>query len=178
MSLFKQCWLFFFFLCISACASAPSPVWTSRPAAATVKSEGFSLQLEPLKNGRSHYVIFRLSIQNKSSHPIEVDWNRTRYIHNGKLLGGFVFQGVEPSDLKNKSIPRDVIPPGGFFTRQIAPAHLVAWAPLRERNLEDGKTGFLAGNLPAGQNGVDLALSHRGREIRQKAFVQIFAEPK
>jgi len=156
---------------LSACASVM--VSTSTPASQTTANSTYELKLEPLKKGKNYYSLFLLTVVNKTKRPIKIDWNRTRYIHNGNYRNGFVFKGVSPEEIKTATIPPDVVQASQTFVREIAPAKLVALAPIRDRNLKAGESGFSPGVLPDGENGIQLVVTQDGRTVEERVTVAI-----
>lgn len=63
---------------------------------------------------------FALSIRNKSSGDIQVDWNRTAFIDNGATHGGFMYEGI-PFPERNSPKEPDTIFPGGVLKKDIFP---------------------------------------------------------
>jgi len=168
-----QAILILFIFLLSGCAVKST--WTSNPVIQAKEVETYELMLEPLKQGHDFFVAFKIMIKNKTNKELVIDWNKTQYIYAGKPDGVFVFLGIDPTMLKNKTVPADIIPPNGFLTKEIVPAKRVALAPLRE-NLPAGKPGISAGILPPGQNGVLLFVRRDGLEISQQITVQIIEE--
>ena len=161
---------------ISVLSCAPKQVqrWYSQPAEQTISQQNIRLNIGPLKRDNPYYVSFRLSITNNTSNDIAIDWNRTRYLHKGKDLGVFVFQGIDPKTIKD-AIPPDTVAAGETFTREIFPLRTIAFLP-RNQIPAEGSLGFLPGILPAGENSVLLVVKHNGREIRQTLSVRLRAE--
>lgn len=161
---------------ISVLSCAPKQVqrWYSQPAEQTISQQNIRVNVGPLKRDNPYYVSFRLSITNSTSKDIAIDWNRTRYLHKGKDLGVFVFQGIDPKTIKD-AIPADTVAAGETFTREIFPMRTIAFLP-RDQIPGKGRLGFLPGILPAGENGILLVLAQDGREIRQTLSVRLRAE--
>jgi hypothetical protein len=83
------------------------------------------------------------------------------YHHNGRVRGVFVFNGINPEDIKNSTIPADIIPPGTKLSKVIAPYNLLARPPIRSR---EGEAGISPGILPAGKNGAYLVVKQNSKE--------------
>ena len=115
-------------------------------------------------------VSFLLSVTNRTDKNLEMDWNRTQYIHNNNNRGVFVFKDIEPEDIKDSTVPPDIIPPRGTFTKEIAPYNLLARAPLRE---SDKDPGIKPGILPTGENGILLVIRQNKKNIVEKMMVLI-----
>ena len=158
---------------LSACATAPRKIWRSEPPLQSVENQAFVASLEPVHKGKSFYTWFRFTLSNKGEKTLAIDWNKSRYLHNGRMSGIFIFEGLDPKTIKLRTIPADRVMPGATFTRLIAPQQLVAFAPLRERNVLAREEGISPGLIPAGENGIMLVLHKDGTEIREKLIVRI-----
>jgi hypothetical protein len=159
---------------VSACATTPVPVGErANPAVQTLENASYRIAFEPKKMDGNFFRIFLLTVQNKGAGDIEIDWNRTRYLYEGKEAAGFVFQGITPADVSAGAIPSDVVPAGGTFFREIAPHRLIAFAPIRDKSVVPGESGISAGPLPGGKNGISLTLRKDGKEIRERLEISI-----
>ena len=163
-----------FMIIVSACL--PTKIWTSHPAIQNAGNTYYDVQFEPLKKDNNFFEFFLLSVSNKSDQDLEIDWNQTRYIYNGKLYGGFAFEGIRPEDIKNSTIPSAVIPKGSRFSKEIAPIKLMAFVPLRDKRLGPDHAGISPGPLPAGENGIFLVIRQNGKEVREKIAVNIVSD--
>jgi hypothetical protein len=159
----KMIWFAFGLILISVLGCAPAQkIWTSEPDTGMSSNKYFQARLEPLKQGHNFYVSFRVEVKNLTQNNLAIDWNKTLYIHNGKKKGIFVFKGINPEDIKNKTIPTDIIPSGATFSKVVAPYKLLAKAPLRDR----GQSKEIeAGILPSGENGMQLIVRYRVEEL-------------
>jgi hypothetical protein len=158
---------------IGACA--PTYVWKSRPPVQKVETSLYRATFEPVKVGAVFYSFFRLEVVNSSEKEIELDWNRSLYLFNGKPDGLFVFAGIRPEDLKEKRIPPDIIPAGGTLTKEVAPERLIAIAPYREKSVGVTSEGISAGRIPDGESGIFLVVRQDGQELAKKLLVTISA---
>ncbi len=104
---------------------------------------------------------------------MEIDWNRTKYLYEGKNEGLFVFSGVDPETVKNATILKDIIPAGGTFVRDIVPFKLIAFTPLREQSIDTEGHNIVAGLIPAGENGIFLVILQDGKSARATIVVEI-----
>lgn len=158
---------------VTACAPAKGVrEWASIPPVQTGETRFFDVRFEPLKKDKRFFVSFRLDITNKSAQQLTIDWNKTNYLHNGRTNGVFVFAGIDPATIKH-AIPPETIAPGATFSREIFPAHLVAFAPMREEVLDKKGKGLFPGPLPAGKNGIRLVVRQNGNEMVQNLTVEI-----
>jgi len=146
--------------------------WASIPPVQTEETRSFDVRFEPLKKDKRFFVSFRLDVKNKSDRSLAIDWNKTRYLHNGRPNGVFVFRGIDPGSIK-KVIPPDTIAPKTTFSREVFPAHLVAFTPMREEVLNKKGEGLFPGPLPAGENGISLVVGQDGKEMVQELSVEI-----
>jgi len=145
-------------------------IWTSKPEFQTIGNTYYEAKIAPLRNGHNFFVTFRIDVANKTDKDLKIDWNKTRYIHNGRMRGVFVFKGINPKDIKNLTIPADIVPAGTKFSKVVAPYTLLALSPLRSREAE---AGISPGILPAGENGARLVVSQNGKEIVETVTVII-----
>ena len=162
--------LFVFTGCVS------STVWRSTPIVQNAENEYYEAQLEPLTNDHKFFVSFRLTVTNKTAKNLEIDWNKTKYVHNGRTMGGFVFKGIKPEDIKNSTIPADTILAEDTFSKVISPYKLVAWAPLRESSVGETESSIYPGILPEGENGMVLVVRVNGKEVVEKITLTIIAQ--
>jgi hypothetical protein len=158
----------------ASCAPA-KVVWESKPPLQEAVNKQFSVTLEPLREGHDYFSIFRISVKNNTSADMEIDWNKTRYIHNGRPVSGFAFRGIDPGNLKDGTIPLDTVPAGSTFRKEIAPVKLITWQTLRD-SAKSTQTGFNAGMIPPGENGALLVLRQGGKELQQEVSVRITEE--
>jgi len=161
----------FVFLIAPACTQ--KRIWKSIPASQTLNSKSYDAGFEPLKKDTDFFNWFRLTVMNKTGKDMEIDWNRTKYIHKGKDEGFFVFSGIDPDTVKNATIPGDVIPAGGTFSRDIVPFKLIAFTPLREQSIETESHNIIAGLIPEGENGIFLVIRQGGEIARATIMVEI-----
>ncbi len=168
------CMMCLLILTVSGCA--PSLVYTSTPSVRTFGNAYFEAMLEPVKPGHSFFTVFRLTLTNRAESAIEIGWNQSKYIHDGQIKGGVVFKGIRPADVKNRTIPPDMVPAGSVLTKDIAPLKLIAYAPYKSGGVAFGESGITAGMLPAGENGILLTYRYKGQILQEKITVQIKAE--
>lgn len=158
---------------LTACAPTKAARdWVSAPPVQTGETHTFDVRFEPLKKDKRFFISFRLDIRNKTDRDLTIDWNKTHYLHNGRANGVFVFQGIDPETIKH-AIPPDTIAPGTTFSREIFPAHLVAFTPMREEVLDKEGKGLFPGPIPAGKNAIHLVVGQNGKEIVQELSVEI-----
>lgn len=108
---------------------------------------------------------FSLTIENKTNKNIEIDWNKTLYILNGRTSGGFMFEGIVFRD-RNNPKPPDIVFANKSFTKTIYPNNLVSFTSGRGGGWEhDG--------MPSGENGVYLTVKIGNEEISEKITLYI-----
>ena len=166
--------IIFFMIIVLGCV--PTKIWTSHPEIQSSGNKYYDVQFEPLKKDNNFFVMFLLTVSNKSDKDLEIDWNQTRYIYNGKLYGGFAFEGIRPEDVKNSTIPSAVIPKGSRFSKEIAPLKLIAFVPLSGNSVGPDKSGISPGPLPAGGNGIYLVIRQNGQVVREKITLNIVSK--
>jgi len=152
--------------------------YKSKPAERQLKAESFKVRFTPEKDGGNIFTWFQLDIENTSDAPIEIDWNQTRYLLDGKNLGGFVWEGIDPAAIKSLSIPNDVVQPGTVFSKDISPQAKVAMAERRDHTAGKDRPGLYSGILPAGENGILLTVKTEGKLVRKRLTVLIIEEKK
>ena len=156
---------------IIGCAASQS--WVSHPAIQISDKATFKVRLEPLARDKNYFVAFRLTVFNKTANPLEIDWNKTRYIHNDRNNGGFVFEGIDPQLMKKEALPFEIIPAGKTLTKELMPYKLLARGPIRDKNSKVGWHGIIPGIIPGGQNGVRLVMRCDDQAVRLKINVTI-----
>ncbi len=158
--------------------SAATYEYTSSPVTGSLSTPLFQAEFTPEKNKADYFTWFQLDVKNLSNATIEIDWNQTAYLLGGKNLGRFVWAGIEPSTVKEGTIPNDVIEPGQTFSKEISPLAKVAMAQRSDYGAGKDKPGLYGGILPPGENGILLAVKANGQLIRKKLIVVITEEKK
>jgi hypothetical protein len=158
----------------SGCAPKKQYVFTSRPTAQNVSNAIFDARIEPIKDNNPYFVGFRLTVKNKTSEPLEINWNKTRYLHNATDQGELVYRGIKPETVKT-GIPNDIIPAQGELMKHISPLVTVGFTPVRY-SAGPGHPTFVPGALPRGKNSVMLTVEQSGRENQGIMTVQILAK--
>ena len=161
------------FALVRASGCAAPKTWVSSPEIENVSNPYYQAEFEPLKRGHEFFVSFLLSVTNRTDKNLEIDWNKTRYILNGRNYGSFVFKGIDPADVRNSAIPPDIIPARGGFSKVISPYKLLARAPIRDSGKTASETSIHPGILPNGKNGIVLVVRQNGKEIVEKMTLTI-----
>jgi len=152
---------------------APTKVWISSPEIQTAGNPYFEARLEPVTGKYSFFVSFHLTVTNKSDNKLEINWNKTRYIQNNRRFSIFVFKGINPEDIKNFTIPPDIIPAGDTFSKVISPYKLLARAPIRDSSKGKAESNIMPGIMPNGKNGILLVVKQNGKEVVEQMSVSI-----
>ncbi len=152
--------------------------YTSRPAVQTRDTGALRIQLRPDKEGLNSFVVFELTVINKTADPLEIDWNKTQYLHNGQASGGFLFEGIKPGYVKGATAMVHSVPGNSVYRKTIAPTRRVAYVPIKDQQtLRTGEDALSAGPLPAGQNGIRLFIRRRHVETSVALTVDIKEAP-
>lgn len=152
--------------------------YASNPVSRMIETQAFTASFAPAREDAGYFSSFLLEIENKSDDSIEIDWNKTLYIHDEKNRGGFVFKGIEPAQVREKRIPNEVILPRTRFSRQLFPIAKIAMAERKDYSAGKDKPGLYGGKLPPGENSIVLSILDQGKLIRKKISVVIKEQVK
>jgi hypothetical protein len=133
----------------------------------TVDNNLYTIQLSPSEQNSYSYTAFILTIENKTDNDIDLIWDRTYYLNDGKTSGGFMFEGIVYKD-RNNPKPPDIVFPHIKFQKTIMPNILVEFASRG--------SGWVANAMPDGENGIYVTLIVNGKEVREKLTVNISAK--
>jgi hypothetical protein len=148
------------------CAGAPKKVYFSQPEVQVASNEVFTARIKPIKLDNPYYVGFELAIENKTTGAISIDWERTRYINNGKDQGRFAYKGIKAEEIKS-AMPVESIPSSQILTKRIFPIKTIGF--MRKRDVpKPGQSNFFPGILPNGMNSVVLVVRMAERQLREK----------
>jgi len=162
----------FLLVFVTGCAPDPTITWKSAPEIQKTSSDCCEAQLEPVTSGKGPFFdAFRLVITNTTDKDMQIDWNRTRYVESGIRHGGFVWQGIDSKQVREASVPPDIISPGETFSRVIFPHKKIAYAPGYQKGWK-----LQGGLIPEGENGIDLVVKQNGQVIRHRITVRIVEE--
>lgn len=170
-------WTVGVYLLLAGCSNAPAPstgTWAAQPEGVDVETPSFKVTMEPKKGDNPYYAFFLVTVTNKEKSNIVVDWNKSRYLFNGKSQGVLVFEGIDPHAIKSATVSPDVISPGAVYAKEIMPHRLIAWRPVKEKSV-DGRS-ILPGIFPEGENGVLLVMQGKGEEVAIPLSVRITKE--
>ena len=152
--------------------------YTSSPESGRLETPLLKATFTPEKDDANYFAWFKLEIRNLSDSSLEIDWNQTRYLMDGKNRGGFAFKGIIPATIKDGTIPNEMIAPGQTFLKQISPVAKFAMAERKDYSAGKEKSGIYRGILPPGENGIVLAILANGQLVRKKLVVVITEEKK
>jgi hypothetical protein len=160
-----------FCLVFALVGCAGAEVYTSNPRVQIVSNEYFTDELEPqLKPGQNFFATFRFVLTNRTTKELQIDWENTNYLLNGRRNGRFLWEGVTWDGLKEiRSKPLIPLAPGDTITRVIFPKKLVG----RGSAMSKGGVQYTQGALPEGENGILLFVRQNGKVIREKMVVSI-----
>ena len=166
----RICLFLIVWLTAIASACAPTRVWTSDPAFATADSGRYAVQFMPLTDDKNFIQQFRVLVTNRSDKELQIDWNATRYLFNGRPNGLFFFEGIDETNINNP--PPDIVAAGQTLMKVIAPVQLMAIKPARSSQFK-GQPAFSTGPVPAGTSGIALVLRQNGQVFREKLSVTV-----
>lgn len=163
-----------FSLIVAGCAK--KQIYSSNPPMQTVGTSMFEVKLEPLKaEGYNYFNRFRFEFTNKSDSDLVVSWSKSYYLQNGKRFGRFGWEGLTFEQLRGLQEEPDIAtPPGRTESLVIFPLQLIGWKEEGVRmKASTPEAGFTNGVIPAGQNGVSLAVLDNGKLVRKDILVDI-----
>jgi hypothetical protein len=161
------------------CAGEGKQIYHSNPAMQTVSTSHYEVTLEPLRaEGYSYYNQFRGTFTNKTDGDLAIDWSETYYLQNGKRYGRFGWVGMTFEELRGlKEEPDTIVAAGKTITQVIFPLKLIGWkeegVSLKANTPE---AGFTNGVIPAGENGMSIAVLKDGKVLRKQILVTIIQE--
>ena len=159
-------------LTVTGCAAVE--VYSSNPAVQKLSNDYFDVELEPqLQEGQNFFTSFHFVFTNKTKKDLQVDWENTYYLFNGRRGGRFLWEGVDWDALKKvRKQPLVPVAAGDTVSAVIFPKRLTG----RSRITSTTGLRYTRGPLPVGKNGIFLVVRHNGREIREKIIVEIEAQ--
>jgi hypothetical protein len=167
------------FISLVMAGCAKEQIYQSNPSMQTVSTQHYDVKLEPLRaEGYNYYNQFRYSFTNKTSGDLVIDWSQTYYLQNGKRYGNFGLVGLTFEELRGVKEESDItIGPGQTDSAVLFPLKLVGW---REEGVTMKATtpeaGFTNGIIPAGENGISIAVMQDGKVLRKRVLVTITQE--
>jgi hypothetical protein len=161
-------------LVMAGCAK--EQIYQSSPAMQTVSTRHYEVKLEPLRaEGYNYYNQFRYMFTNKTSGDLTIDWSETYYLQNGKRYGRFGWVGLTFEELRGlKEEPDITVAAGQTETAVLFPAKLIGWKEEGVRlKAATPEAGFTNGVIPAGENGMSIAVMKDGKVLRKRILVTI-----
>ena len=143
---------------VVGCATSPKKAWKSEPNTRQVENEYFYAAISPIFIFDG-YKGFLLTIHSKTSSSIEIEWNRTFYLHNGERNGDFMPEGMQLRERK-KSKPHDIIISGRLYSLEIFPSNLAYLSALAK--------AWVRNPMKPGENGVELTVKVGQKEMTEK----------
>ena len=161
-------------LVMAGCAK--EQIYKSSPSMQSVSTSSFDAKLEPLRaEGYNYYNRFRFVFTNKTNKDLVIDWSDTYYLQNGRKNGLFGWQGLTFEELKGiREEPNLTVAGGKTETVVIFPIKLIGWKEEGVRmKATTPEAGFTNGVIPAGENGMSLAVRQNGKLVREKILVNV-----
>ena len=158
---------------------AGEQIYHSNPSMQTVNTSHYEVKLEPLRaEGYNYYNQFSFSFANKTNRDLVIDWSETYYLQNGKRYGNFGWVGLTFEELRGiKEEPDLTVAPGQSRTNVLFPLNLVGWREEGVRlKAATPEAGFTYGVIPAGENGMSIAVLKDGEVLRKRVLVTITQE--
>lgn len=107
---------------------------------------------------------FKIIIENKLDDDIEIDWNKTSFIDNGKMNGNFVYNSIAPINFNQQRQP-EIIPAKLSMDKKIYPRiNVESWRDIKD--------------LTIGEIGIYLIYKTGNIEKRIKLLVKNNAKDK
>lgn len=152
-------------LAVTGCGGRQKQVFDHTPRINQVENEYFTLIVVPHRV-KNLIVAFDITIRNKSNHDIEIVWDKTLYIDNGRTFGRFWSQGIRYSERQGQ-LPPDIVFQKSTFEKTIWPSGLI--------EMRSGKMNHVP--MDAGEHGIYLTTRINGKDITEKATFH-FSEVK
>ncbi len=167
------------FVSLVVIGCAKEQIYRSTPSTQRVSTSDFEVELEPLKaEGFEYYNRFRYQFTNKTDRDLVIDWSNCFYLQNGKRFGQFGWEGLTFEQLRGIIEEPDVaIAPGAKDAVEIFPLQLIGWRePGVRKKANIPEEGFTLGVIPAGENGLSIAVIKDGKTLRKRVLVIITQE--
>lgn len=158
---------------------AGEQIYQSKPSMQTVSTQDYEVKLEPLRaEGYNYYNQFRYTFTNKTNGDLTIDWSETYYLQNGKKYGHFGWVGLTFEELRGlKEEPNITVAAGQTETAVLFPIKLIGWKEEGvSMKASTPEAGFTNGVIPAGENGMSLAVIKDGKVLRKNVLVTISQE--
>jgi len=165
-------------LVVAGCANKEQ-IYQSSPSIQTVSTQHYEVKLEPLRaEGYNYYNKFRYQFTNKTNGDLVIDWSETYYLQNGKRYGNFGWVGLTFEELRGiKEEPDIIVAAGQTETAGLCPLKLTGWKEEGVRmKATTPEAGLTNGIIPAGENGMSIAVLQGGKVLRKNILVTIRQE--
>jgi hypothetical protein len=161
------------------CAGTGEQIYRSTPTVQTVSTQHYEVTLEPMRaEGYNYYNQFRCTFTNKTDGDLIIDWSETYYLQSGKRYGNFGWVGLTFEELRGlKEEPDITVAAGQTETAVLFPLNLIGWKEEGVRKkAKTPEAGFTLGVIPAGENGLSIAVLKDGKVLRRRVLVTISQE--
>ena len=159
----KLCMCVFISLLFVGLGCASQQLWRAEPNMQQASNEYYAATISPIFIFDG-YKGFLLYIHNKSPEDLDVVWENTFYIYNGKKEGGFLLRGMRSGD----KLDTPSIVSGSMFSKEIFPAKLAEFSTLAMSTIYNP--------MQPGENGILLSVKVGGKEITETLTLNVFQE--
>jgi hypothetical protein len=151
-------------LFIAATGCAPRYVWKTEPNVIERSNSTFEARISPIfiVDG---YKGFVLTVHNKTSKEIKIDWEKTQYLQNEKASGGFLFAEMREGGMKKEF---ESIASYSTVSKEIFPGSLGYYSAIAKSTVYNP--------MPPGENGVLLVVRVNGTEVEERLNLKILQE--
>jgi hypothetical protein len=167
------------FISLITVGCAGEQIYRSSPAIQTVSTQHYAVTLEPLlAEGFNYYNQFRCTFTNKTNGDLTIDWSESYYLQNGKRYGRFGWNGLTFEELRGlREEPDLTVAAGKSHTNVLFPLKLLGWKEEAVSKKDaTPQAAFTNGVIPAGENGMSIAVLKDGRVLRKRVLVTITKE--
>ncbi len=119
-------------------ACSTNQIWKSSPIKQAAKNGCFDTRIDPAYD-QNKIIGFDIKVKNNCKEDVQIIWDKTLFVYNGKTLGNFIFRNEDYKSCGKKR-SAETIKGGAVISRRIFPMELTdfdhPFTPLRE-----GKNG-------------------------------------
>ena len=159
----KLCICVFISLLFVGLGCASQQLWRAEPNMQQASNEYYVATISPIFIFDG-YKGFLLYIHNKSPEDLDVVWENTFYIYNGKKEGGFLFRGMRSGD----KLDTPSIISGSMFSKEIFPAKLAEFSTLAMSTIYNP--------MQPGENGILLTVKVGEKKITETLTLNVSQE--
>jgi hypothetical protein len=143
------------------------------PTAHTFRNDVLAGELKPqLAPGKNYFDSFLYEFTNVSDTDLQIDWQNTLYLQNGKEFGRWGMDDLTIEELsEKKELPIVTVAPGNTLSGLIFPLRLIAMSTLAQKTGD--KPVISRGIIPEGESGMLLTVRQDGREIQEEMKFKI-----